>query len=150
MKEYKGLIREKILKVCEGNTTFNKKKIHTALDAQEYIRKFYSDDIEIFESMFILLLNRQNNTIGYAKISQGGVAGTVIDNKIIAKYCVDTLASSCILAHNHPSGELKPSIQDKNVSIKIKECLKLLDVSVLDSLILTKEGYYSLADNGDF
>ena len=80
------------------------------------------------------------------KISQGGISGTVVDTKIIAKYCVDTLCSAVILAHNHPSGNLNPSTQDIKITRKIKEGLELLDVKVLDHVILTSDSYYSFAD----
>lgn len=93
-------------------------------------------------------MNRSNNTIGYAKISQGGVAGTVVDVKIIAKYAIDTLASSVILAHNHPSGNTQPSRADKDITQKIKDSLKLFDISVLDHIILTEDEYFSFADEG--
>jgi DNA repair protein RadC len=128
-------------------TDFPKKKILSSVISAEFIKQFYSDDIEIFESFFILLLNRQNQTIGYAKISQGGITGTVVDTKIIAKYVVDSLASAVILAHNHPSGTLKPSQADITITNKIKTALGFLDANVLDHIILTHDGYYSFADN---
>ncbi len=123
-------------------------KIQTSKDAAEYIRNFYYDDIEIYESCFILLLNRANKTIGYAKISQGGVSGTVVDVKLIAKYAVESLASGVILAHNHPSGNLYPSNGDIAITRKVKEALKLLDSQLLDHVILSADGYKSLADEG--
>jgi len=128
---------------------FPKTKIRSSADSAEFIRQFYSDDIDIFESSFILLLNRANNTIGYAKISQGGITGTVVDPRLVAKYAVESLATAVILAHNHPSGNTEPSIADKEITNKIKNGLKLLDVNLLDHLILTNESYYSLADNGE-
>jgi DNA repair protein RadC len=94
------------------------------------------------------LLDRQNKTIGYAKISQGGIFSTVVDVKIIAKYVVDSLASGIILAHNHPSGQLKASNEDIQVTNKIKEVLKHFDCVVLDHVILTVDSYYSMVDNG--
>lgn len=124
-------------------------KIQRSKESADFIQQFYGDDLEIFESFFILLLNRNCTTLGYAKISQGGISGTVVDIKIIAKYCVDSLASSVILCHNHPSGNLKPSEQDIRLTKKIKEGLKLLDVKVLDHIILTTDSFYSLADKGD-
>ncbi len=127
---------------------FETVKISSSKNCYDYIKQFYGDDIEVWESFFILLLNRNANTIGYAKISQGGIAGTVVDVKIIAKYCIDSLASACVLAHNHPSGNLQPSGEDISITRKVKEALKLLDVQVLDHVILTTEGYYSFADNG--
>lgn len=133
--------------IKEIHTNFRTQKIGTSLEAYNYIKEFYSDDIIIYESFFILLLNRANETIGYAKISQGGVVGTVVDVKIIAKYVVDSLASGVILAHNHPSGNLIPSEQDKVVTKKIKEALNYFDCPILDHIILTKESFYSFADN---
>lgn len=132
----------------KDSTNFERVKITSAASAADYIRQFYSDDIEIYESFFLLLLNRQNKTIGYAKISQGGVAGTVVDAKIVLKYIVDTLASSAILCHNHPSGTLMPSTQDIELTDKIKKAVKLVDSEILDHVILTADSYYSFADNG--
>ena len=125
---------------------FPKEKITSSKKSFEFIKQFYSDDISIYESVFILLLNRNNTTIGYAKISQGGITGSVVDIKLIAKYVVDSLASSVILAHNHPSGNLQPSQPDKDITNKVKESLKLLDSVLLDHIIITEDGYYSFAD----
>ena len=148
MKNYKSLIKERVLQVKESDSSFQKAKITSSKNAYDYIKQFYKDDISIYESFFILLLNRSNNTIGYAKISQGGIVGTVVDIKIIAKYAIDTLSSGVILAHNHPSGRKQPSDADKDITDKIKQGLKLFEVNVIDHLILTEEDYYSFADNG--
>lgn len=129
-------------------TNFERIKITNSQKSADYIRQFYESDIEIFESFFILLLNRQNKTIGYAKISQGGVTGTVVDTKIILKYIVDTLASGVILCHNHPSGNLNPSEQDRAITSKIKQAAKLVDSVVLDHIILTATSHFSFSDNG--
>ena len=136
------------LKAKKTPSNFEKVKIISSNDAFKVIKQFYFDDIDIFESFFILCLNRNNQTIAYAKISQGGVAGTVVDIKIIAKYAIDCLASGVILAHNHPSGNLKPSNEDLAITKRIKEGLKILDISVLDHLILTSQGYLSFGDEG--
>lgn len=132
-------------KTDESN--FIQTKIHSSKDAYDVIRQFYFDDIDIYESFFILLVNRGNKTIAYAKIGQGGIAGVFVYVKIIAKYAVDCLASGVILAHNHPSGNLVPSQDDKNLTEKAKKALALLDVQVLDHLIITKDEYYSFSDN---
>ena len=129
-------------------TEFEQIKITNSKDSADFIRKFYSDDLEIFESFFLLLLNRNNNTIGYAKISQGGITGTVVDVKIVAKYVVDSLASAVVLCHNHPSGNIKPSNADKDITDKIKKVLTLMDTTVLDHIILTADSYFSFADEG--
>lgn len=112
----------------------------------DIIRKFYGDEIEIYESFFILLLNRSNTCIGFAKISQGGCVGTVIDVKMIAKFVVDTFATGVILAHNHPSGNLSPSPQDIALTKRIKEAMNIFEVRVMDHLILGNNSYYSMAD----
>jgi DNA repair protein RadC len=136
------------LTIKGSNTDFKTAKIIQDSDAADYIKQFYCDDIEIFESFFILLMNNANQTIGYAKISQGGCTGTVVDVKIVCKYVVDTLASGVILAHNHPSGTLKPSQQDIQLTKKLCDAIKLLDSVVIDHLILTKDSHFSFAENG--
>lgn len=129
-------------------TNFPKEKITSSEKAYKFIKQFYNEDIEIFESSFILLLNNANQTIGYAKISQGGITGTVIDVRLIAKYAIESLCTGVILAHNHPSGKLNPSQADINITEKTKKALSLLDIVLLDHLILTSESFYSLSDNG--
>jgi len=139
----------KLFELKKIQTNFPSVKITDSQTAADFIRQFYGDDIEVFESAFILLLNRQNKTIGYAKISQGGVYGTYVDNKIVAKYAVDALASGVIFCHNHPSGNLEPSTDDIRLTRKLKDGLDTLDINLLDSIILTPEGgYTSLADDG--
>ena len=122
-------------------------KITTPEEAATFIRQFYFDDIEIFESFFILLLNQANKTIGYSKISQGGIAGTVVDIRIIAKYAIESLATSVILAHNHPSGNLNPSSSDIKITEKIEAGLKILDIKVYDHIILSADSFYSFETN---
>lgn len=134
--------------IKKNQSEFPRQKITSSKGAEQFIRQFYGDDIEIYESFFILLLNQANNTIGYAKISQGGICGTVVDVKIIAKYVVDSLAQGVILAHNHPSGNLTPSSADEHITKNIKDALKYFDCKVLDHIILTADNYFSFQDNG--
>lgn len=129
-------------------TEFERVKVTSSTVAEQFIRKFYSDDIGIFESFFILLLDQSNHTIGYAKISQGGVAGTLVDPVIVAKYAIDSLSKGVILAHNHPSGNLAPSDADRTITNKIKAGLALFDITVLDHIILTEDSFTSFADEG--
>lgn len=145
-KTYKSKISK--FQVTANKSEFPKQKIQSSKDAADFIRQFYEGDIEVYESFFILLLNRANITTGYAKISQGGVAGTVVDIKLVGKYIVDTLSSAVIIAHNHPSGNLRPSQADINMTKKVKETARILDSQLLDHVILTEEGYYSFADEG--
>ncbi|MFA6128373.1 MAG: DNA repair protein RadC [Bacteroidales bacterium] len=99
------------------------------------------------EEFWILLLNRSNQVIDQVRISQGGISGTVTDVRIILNAAVEKLASGIILAHNHPSGNLSPSDADMEITKKIKEAAQLLDLSLLDHLILSDQGYLSMADD---
>jgi DNA repair protein RadC len=135
--------------IMSNNTDIPKAIIRTSEDVHRYVLRFYLDDIEVFESSFLILLNRANSVIGYAKISQGGVAGTVIDNKIVLKYVVDTLASGFIITHNHPSGNVKPSEADDQLTRRLKSAADALDCKMLDHIIITQDSYYSYADNGN-
>ena len=148
MKTYKSTIDR--IKLVKESSDFPKAQINSSKDINEYIRQFYFEDIEIYESVFIVLLNTKNTTTGYVKISQGGTAGTVVDIKLIAKYALESLAASLILCHNHPSGNTTPSNEDKNITAKVKTGLNLIDVKLLDHIILTpeKDKYFSFADDG--
>lgn len=132
-----------------SQTDLQQVKISNSENAADFIRQFYSDDIEIYESFFILLMNRANKVIGYAKISQGGITGTIVDKKILLKYVVDSLASGVIIAHNHPSGNSTPSDSDIRITREIRELCELVDSKLLDHVILTTETFYSFADNGN-
>ena len=100
----------------------------------------------LHEEFWIITLSRSNQVIKTIQISAGGVAGTVADPKIIFKHALEQLASGIILVHNHPSGNLKPSQEDINLTKKIKEGGRILDIPILDHLIISDNGYYSFAD----
>ena len=141
---------QRVLKVQESTTNqFEVIQIQSSRNGETFARQFYSDDLEIYESFFLILLNRKHETIGWVKISQGGVAGTVVDPIIVAKYAIDTLSSGVILVHNHASGNLQPSDADRSLTRRVKEGLNLFNISVLDHIILTKDSYYSFSDNGE-
>lgn len=147
MIEYKEFSRNLRI-VSEKNETFHKAKLVSSKDCYQYVRKFYYDDIDIYESMFIVLLNQANNTIGWVKISQGSTTGTVCDIKIILKYAIDKLANNIIICHNHPSGNLIASDADKNLTKKLKTACSYMDIGLLDHLILADDSYMSFADDG--
>lgn len=121
--------------------------IKSSQDCFEYAKQFYYDDIDIFESMFLLLMNNKNLTIGWVKISQGGTKSTVVDVKLICKFALDCLCEAVILIHNHPSGNLTPSESDIKLTTKVRKSLELFDIKLLDHLIISKEDYYSFADD---
>ncbi len=100
------------------------------------------------EEFWILLLNRANRIIRKERISIGGVTGTVVDAKLVFRKALDALACAIILAHNHPSGQLQASQADLNLTKKLKQAGKALDIEVLDHLILTDDSYLSFADEG--
>ena len=107
-----------------------------------------SDTIDMREEFKVLALNRANQVLGIIPVSVGGVAGTVVDPKIIFGAALKTLASSIVLGHNHPSGNLTPSEADIRLTRKLKEAGETLDLPVIDHLILSSEGFYSFADKG--
>ncbi len=110
---------------------------------------FKQDNLSIKEEAVVLFLNRGNRVLGGYKLSSGGIAGTIVDIRIILSIALKSLASGLILAHNHPSGELTPSRADKELTQKLKEASKLMDILLLDHLIIDKSNYYSFADNGE-
>ncbi|WKZ60299.1 MAG: DNA repair protein RadC [Cyclobacteriaceae bacterium] len=121
-------------------------KIAVSKDAYDLLR---GDLMDIpHEEFWVLLLNRANRVIKKHKISLGGVHGTVADPKIIFKTSLEELASGIIVAHNHPSGNLTPSQQDIDLTRKLKEAGKLLEIQLLDHLIVAGKQYYSFADEG--
>lgn len=130
-------------------TDFPKTQVTNSSLSADFIRQFYGDDIHIFESFFLLLLNNNCQTIGFAKISQGGITSTIVDIRLVAHYAVNSLATHVILAHNHPSGVCSPSQQDIQLTKRFQQALQLLEVKILDHIILTGTSFYSLADNGD-
>jgi DNA repair protein RadC len=123
-----------------------KPRITSSKDAYDIIKAHLLDLPH--EEFWVLLLNRANRVTRKHQISQGGVAGTVADPKIIFKYALDDLASGIIIAHNHPSGNLKASQADIDLTRKLKEGGKLLEIQVLDHLIIAGQKYFSFADEG--
>jgi DNA repair protein RadC len=147
MKEYKKRVCSfRIVK--DYHPEIGTAKITKSANIAEYIRPFFGPEIEVFESMYLITLNQGNNIVSVTKISQGGISGTVVDIRLIAKYALDGLATSIILVHNHPGGGLTPSPKDKAITNTVEEAMKLLDITLLDHLIVTKDGHYSFADEG--
>lgn len=116
--------------------------------AAQFARQFYGDDLEIYESFFLILMNTNNRPIAWAKVAQGGISEVGVDIMILAKFVVDSLAKNVILVHNHPSGNLTPSNPDKQLTKRIVDALALLGAKVADHIILSASDYYSFRDNG--
>lgn len=100
------------------------------------------------EEFWIVLLNRANKVIDTKLVSRGGVSSTVVDSKVIFNFALESLASAIILAHNHPSGNLKPSNSDIRLTKKIVAAGKIMEVPVLDHIIVGDNDYFSFADEG--
>lgn len=120
--------------------------IRSSYDIAQYIRTVIKDfGYEVFG---VLFLNKSNKVKHFEIISRGGITGTVADPRIILKKALEVEATSLVLCHNHPSGNLKPSRADQELTLKIKEAARFLDIEVLDHIIVSEEGYYSFADDG--
>ena len=124
-----------------------KSTIKASKDSVDFFRKIWDKDLLLRERFYVLFLDRSHKPIGYDLLSVGGVSSTVVDTKLIFSTALKALASSIIVAHNHPSGQLKPSKADQRLTTKIVEAGKCLEIQVLDHLILTYDSYYSFADN---
>lgn len=123
-----------------------REKITSSKEAYEIMKPILIDLPH--EEFWLIMLNRANVVIKKEQISRGGVAGTVVDTKIIFKTAVDNYASSIIICHNHPSGNLKPSEADMKITKSIKEAGKIMEIPLLDHLIVTENNYYSFGDEG--
>jgi DNA repair protein RadC len=147
MRTYKTDCPEIELKLKRGEV--KKMQIKTSFDSFHALKLFFDQDtIELTETFIVIYLNRANNTIGWMKVSSGGLTGTIVDVRIVLGTALKAAATSIILAHNHPSGNLHPSQEDFNLTKRIKEAAKFMDITVIDHLILTDENYYSFADEG--
>ncbi|MBS1735172.1 MAG: JAB domain-containing protein [Bacteroidetes bacterium] len=124
-------------------------KISSSKTAYELFLKYWDENkLEFVEEFKVILLNRSNKVLGICSLTTGGVAGTIADPKLVFTTALKANASYVMIAHNHPSGNLKPSKADEELTLKIREAGKFLDLFLLDHLIITAEGYYSFADEG--
>ncbi|MCX2838269.1 JAB domain-containing protein [Salinimicrobium sp. MT39] len=134
-----------------GNLKTNQlPKITSSQNAAELLYgQWNKNNIELHETFKIMLLNNANKVKGIYEVSTGGITGTLVDLRIIFAVVLKSLTTAVILAHNHPSGTLRPSEPDKRLTQKIKKAGELFDIKVLDHLILTPDGnYFSFADEG--
>jgi len=148
---------EKLTKVAEIKISYTpikgeKPQIGNSLKAYEEFLPFFSEDtMGIQEQFVVMYLNNANKVIGVYRMSKGGLTGTVVDPRIILGTALKVAATSIMLAHNHPSGQLQPSQADLALTRKLLNAAAFVDIRVNDHLILsgTGVGYYSFADNGD-
>jgi DNA repair protein RadC len=155
LKKFKGIGEAKAISIVaamelsrrrkETDST-ERSKITCSRDIFNILHPLLADLLH--EEFWIIILNRANKIIDKQKISQGGISGTVTDIRIILKLAIENSASSLILCHNHPSGNLKPSDADISITKKIKESARLMEIELLDHLIVTDGNYFSFADEG--
>src|SRR6187551_365 len=118
-------------------------------DVYEIFKQSWDENkIDFIEQFKIMLLNRSNRVLGIYEVSTGGITGTVADPRVIITAALKANAVSIALAHNHPSGSIRPSRQDEELTQKIRNAATFLDIKVIDHVIITTESYYSFADEG--
>lgn len=124
-------------------------KITSSKDAYSILLQVWNKEIMCFiEDFKILLLNRANRVIGCFEVSTGGMCSTVVDPRVLFAAAIKGCASSIVLAHNHPSGNLNPSQADINITHQLIAAGKVLDIKIIEHIILSEDGYYSFADEG--
>lgn len=135
--------------IIKTGNTFDAPAINNSEKSVQIFMKFWNENnIEIVEQMNVMFLNKANKPIGIYQHSKGGIDGTILDIEIISAMAVKSLAKAVIIAHNHPSGNTRPSDADKKMTRQLSNALELFHISLLDSLIITKENYFSFADEG--
>ena len=124
-------------------------KITGSKDAYQVFKESWDDSrLELVEQFKAMFTNRANKVLGILEVSTGGISGTVADPRLIFVAALKICASGVILSHNHPSGNLAASQADMELTRKIKEAGKFLEIQLLDHIIITSEGYFSFADEG--
>ena len=135
------------IKISYSTSNTPKIKITSVDKAYQLLLKSWNlDTIELQEEFKVLLLNKANEVLGIYPLSKGGITGTVVDSRLIFAVVLKCNATAIIIAHNHPSGNLKPSNNDITITNSIKKCADFLDITLIDHLIITRNGYYSFSN----
>lgn len=139
----------KLRYVSSANKTFSE-KITKSQDAEKIFRQIFGkDEIELREQVVVLYLNNANKVIGYYRHTTGGLTSSLIDTRLILATALKSLSTGIIICHNHPSGALVPSQSDIKLTSSLKTAAKQMEIQLLDHIIITKESYYSFADQGE-
>ena len=146
---------EKLLNVAEVELSYkchkkpaDRLKISDERDVYSLARSLLEDRIEHLEEMYMVLLDQALKVLGVALVSKGGVCNTVVDLRIIFQTAILANASRIILVHNHPSGNLKPSLQDDKITKRVYQVASIIGIELTDHLIISEEDYYSYAIEG--
>ena len=129
-----------------GGNLLQRTKVTSSIEIAVYLRSILKDNNN--EVFAVLFLNQANKIKNFKIMSKGGITGTVADPRIILKQALDEGATSLVLSHNHPSGNLSPSRADQELTQKIKQAASYFDIKILDHIIVSDEGHYSFADEG--
>lgn len=121
-----------------------KEKISSSKDAYNILQPIIGD--LMIEEFWVIYLSRSNKILSKEKISQGGITGTMVDNRLIFKHAIELNAVSLIICHNHPSGNIQPSNSDIQITHEIKKAGNLLNITLMDHLIVTQTSFFSFAD----
>lgn len=143
----------KLMEITVSYNTNNQEKVKiTSLkEAYDFVIKNWNFDlIEFQEECKIILMNKGNFVLGVYELSKGGIDSSVVDIRIILSIALKCHATQLILVHNHPSGNLNPSSSDEKITKNLKKACELLNISLLDHLIITKNGYYSFNEENHF
>ncbi len=153
LMEYKGIGEAKAITIAaamelgrrrRGEEALEKKKITSSASVFELMQPIIGELQH--EEFWIIYLNNSNKVLQKNQLSKGGITGTLVDVRLVLKNALELGATGIILAHNHPSGTLKPSSADKQLTQKLKSASESLDIKVLDHLIITEKAYFSFAD----
>ncbi|TXG38782.1 RadC family protein [Seonamhaeicola maritimus] len=153
LMEFKGIGEAKAITISaamelgrrrRGEEALEKKKITSSISVFELMQPVIGELQH--EEFWIIYLNNSNKVIQKNQLSKGGITGTLVDVRLVLKNALEVGATGLILAHNHPSGTLKPSEADKQITAKLKNAAQSLDIKVLDHLIITENAYFSFAD----
>jgi DNA repair protein RadC len=155
LQKFKGIGEAKAISIVAALELGRRRKLSDIMEKK--VIKTSKDVFELFhpiladlphEEFWILFLNQSNKVIDKYRVSQGGIASTIIDVRLVMKAAIEKLASGIILCHNHPSGGLNPSQSDIDITEKLRKAGEIMDIRVLDHVIVTDEDFYSFADKG--
>lgn len=155
MMKVKGIGQAKAITIVAALELGRRRQARSALnkgrvDGSKEIARFFQNLLkdhghEVFAALF---LNRSNKINHFEILSEGGITGTVVDPRLILRRALEMNAVSIVLCHNHPSGSLRPSEADEELTLKIQGAARYFDIKVLDHIIVSNEGFYSFADEG--
>ena len=155
LMQFKGIGEAKAITIAAAMELGRRRRLEEAIELKSISssRSVYENMQPIIgelphEEFWILYLNNSNKIIQKNQLSKGGITGTLVDVRLVLKSALEVGATALILVHNHPSGTLKPSVADKEITKKLKLAAQSLDIKVLDHLIITENAYFSFADEG--